>query len=77
MVIARATIVDVSAPVAIGVTLHIITVVLLGYQAHITWGIETVGRIYHLNVLDVTRLTEPFIREVSTTHMCGSLAGIG
>lgn len=75
-VIPRATIVDVSAPVAIGATLHIIAVVLLSYQAHITWGIETVGRIYHLDVLDVTRLPEPFIREVSTTHMCGSLASI-
>ena len=77
LLVPRATIVDVSAPVAIGVTLHIIIVVLLSYQAHITWGIEKVGGVYHLNVHDVTRLSEAFIREVSTAHMCGSLAGIG
>ena len=67
---------DVSTPISTSTILHVVALGPLSYQAHSTRRFEIVGRIYQLDVLDVTGLAEPFLRKVSTTHLCGCLASI-
>ena len=65
----RAAIVEVGAPVAIVAVLHVVAVGLLGEGAQPLGGLEVVGAVHHLDVLEVARLAEPFLREVPAAHL--------
>ena len=65
----RAAVVEVGAPVAVVAVLHVVAVWLLSEGAQPLGGLEVVGAVHHLDVLEVARLAEPFLREVPAAHL--------
>jgi hypothetical protein len=74
---ARTSIVEVRAPLGIVAGLEIVAVRLLRECAHPLRCFQVVGAVDHLNVLEVARLAEPFLREVPTAHLRRCVHAVG
>ncbi|BAT00542.1 Os07g0205600 [Oryza sativa Japonica Group] len=76
-VLPRAAIVEVGAPVAIVAVLNIVAIGLLGVGAHPLGGLQLVAAVHHLDVLEVARLAEPFLREPPAPHLRRRVRAVG